>query len=93
MDVEVTVSVPAAAKKLVDGLIQVVADLKAGKGWVAVAADAEPIVVGAIGSLSELESEMSDPQLAVLGGLFAGQLIQALKSAPAVAPAPAAPSA
>lgn len=88
--IAVHVTVPAELKKVSDGLIQLVADIKAGKKS-AELADSVALVEEAVTNLGELKEELSSPALPVLGGLMAGQLVSALmvQPAPAAAPAPA----
>jgi hypothetical protein len=64
------------------------AAIKAGTPALTAAEAAVAPLVAAAGALSEIGSDMSDPQLFVWGGLFAGQLAQILAGK---APSPVAP--
>jgi len=81
--VQVSVSVPAQAKALGDALVLVVADIKAKKSIAAIVADSLPALLVAVENYSELQAELQDPQLLVYAGLLGGEILQALKAAPA----------
>lgn len=76
----VNFQVPVELEKIGQGIIQVVQDVKQGKGIVAEVSDAVPVLLEAIENFAELKEELSSPAaIAAWAALFAGELYAALK--------------
>ncbi len=87
---QVTLNVADECVALGDTLKALIADVKAGKGAAAIAADVLPNVMGAIGGYSSLAADLklADDQ-AYIGKCIAEALGMADAPAPVAAPAPA----